>query len=165
MLQSLNRDRIVWTYNAPVVAQNQHNTTTASNSHSSSISSSPQRSDSPASPTSVSSSVMSSNSGSKGGNGGAVGGVSSNYSGMNHLPNQTGFLICPLNGDQSVSEAISNISSPDYQDDDNLLSSKDLAAMALSDPSDSDSTILVSEAADRKHKTGYVGYFYYFYLK
>ncbi|KAH8306348.1 hypothetical protein KR018_008499, partial [Drosophila ironensis] len=51
-------------------------------------------------------------------------------------------------GDQSVSEAISNISSPDYQDDDNLLSSRDiLGGMVLSDPSDSDSTILVSDAA------------------
>ncbi|XP_020814097.1 uncharacterized protein LOC110188657 isoform X2 [Drosophila serrata] len=52
------------------------------------------------------------------------------------------------NNDQSVSEAISNISSPDYQDDDNLLSSRDiLGGMVLSDPSDSDSTILVSDAA------------------
>lgn len=52
-----------------------------------------------------------------------------------------------MNGatDQSVSEAVSNISSPDYQDDDNLLSSKDIVAMTISDLSDSDSTILVSE--------------------
>lgn len=52
-----------------------------------------------------------------------------------------------MNGttDPSVSEAVSNISSPDYQDEDNLLSSRDMAAMAISDPSDSDSTILVSE--------------------
>lgn len=64
----------------------------------------------------------------------------------------TGLLSCPANGDQSVSEAVSNISSPDYQDDDNLLSSKDLAAMALSDPSDSDSTILVSDAAKQKKR-------------
>lgn len=68
-------------------------------------------------------------------------------------------LMCP-NGDQSISEAVSNISSPDYQDDDNLLSSKDMTGMAISDPSDSDSTILVSDAGyqqtrgdrDRDHK-------------
>ena len=88
----------------------------------------------------IDSSVMSSNSGSKGG-------------GMN-----SGFhnLMCPINGDQSVSEAVSNISSPDYQDDDNLLSSRDMAAMAISDPSDSDSTILVSDAhhhvGEREHR-------------
>lgn len=55
--------------------------------------------------------------------------------------------------DHSVSEAISNISSPDYQDDDNLLSSRDLAGgMVLSDPSDSDSTILVSDTAATRQK-------------
>lgn len=68
----------------------------------------------------------------------------------NNMGNQN--LIGPVNGDQSVSEAVSNISSPDYQDDDNLLSSKDLN-MVLSDPSDSDSTILVSEAHHlREHR-------------
>lgn len=52
-----------------------------------------------------------------------------------------------MNGtDLSASEAVSNISSPDYQDDDNLLSSKDIAGIVISDPSDSDSTILVSDA-------------------
>uniref|UniRef100_A0A1A9VVW0 SEC7 domain-containing protein n=1 Tax=Glossina austeni TaxID=7395 RepID=A0A1A9VVW0_GLOAU len=56
-------------------------------------------------------------------------------------------------GDHSVSEAISNISSPDYQDDDNLLSSRDLlGGMVLSDPSDSDSTILVSDAAVQRQQ-------------
>lgn len=58
-------------------------------------------------------------------------------------------LMGPPNGDHSVSEAVSNISSPDYQDEDNLLSSKDMAAMAISDPSDSDSTILVSDTVHR----------------
>lgn len=53
--------------------------------------------------------------------------------------------------DQSVSEAVSNISSPDYQDEHDLLSTRDLAAMAISDPSDSDSTILVSETTHRVH--------------
>lgn len=55
---------------------------------------------------------------------------------------------------------VSNISSPDYQDDDNLLSSKDMTGMAISDPSDSDSTILVDAGyqqpragdRDRDHK-------------
>lgn len=167
---SCDRDRIVWTYNAPVhpttVQQTTHHSSSSSHSHSSSISSSPQRSDSPASPTSVSSSIMSSNSGSKVGgtangagcsNGGSKGGGD----GSNTLSGGTiQSLMCPLNnGDHSVSEAVSNISSPDYQDDDNLLSSKDLAGMAISDPSDSDSTILVSDAGhraandhDRDHK-------------
>ncbi|XP_017141151.1 serine-rich adhesin for platelets isoform X2 [Drosophila miranda] len=144
-----------------------------SNSHSSSISSSPQHSaaGSPASPTSVSSSVMSS-SGSKGalgamgGNGQAAdqqqqqleqreqGGTAS----LQPPSGMSGLLACPGTGnggggvgcgnDLSVSEAISNISSPDYQDDDNLLSSRDiLGGMVLSDPSDSDSTILVSDGA------------------
>lgn len=54
--------------------------------------------------------------------------------------------------DQSVSEAVSNISSPDYQDEHDLLSTRDLAAMAISDPSDSDSTILVSETTHRVHE-------------
>lgn len=148
---SCDRDRIVWTYNAPVLPTTQSNSN--SHSHSSSISSSPQRSDSPASPTSVSSSIMSSNSGSKGAGGGHA------MSGALHS------LMCPVNGDHSVSEAVSNISSPDYQDDDNLLSSKDIIGMAISDPSDSDSTIMVSDAGqhhshhhqhhrhhDREHK-------------
>ncbi|BFF92423.1 PH and SEC7 domain-containing protein [Drosophila madeirensis] len=142
-----------------------------SNSHSSSISSSPQHSaaGSPASPTSVSSSVMSS-SGSKGalgGNGQAVDQQQQQREngGQAFLQPPTGMpglLTCPGAGngagggvgvsgggnDLSVSEAISNISSPDYQDDDNLLSSRDiLGGMVLSDPSDSDSTILVSDGA------------------
>ncbi|XP_016983056.1 PH and SEC7 domain-containing protein isoform X1 [Drosophila rhopaloa] len=149
-----------------------------SNSHSSSISSSPQHSavGSPASPTSVSSSVMSS-SGSKGalGLGSSSNGPMAamqqqqqrEQGGQVAQPPSgiPGLLSCPGGGpgnngggggvgggggnnDQSVSEAISNISSPDYQDDDNLLSSRDiLGGMVLSDPSDSDSTILVSDAA------------------
>lgn len=105
---------------------------------------------------------MSSNSGSKAGgasaggaNGGTRGGDGSNTLSGGTLQS----LMCPLNnGDHSVSEAVSNISSPDYQDDDNLLSSRDMAAMAISDPSDSDSTLLVSDAGhragdhDRDHK-------------
>lgn len=107
------------------------------------MSSSPQHSNSPASPTSVSSSVMSSS-------GGAVGGeLLAQHNSIQ--TNNTGFLHCPLSaGDHSVSEAVSNISSPDYQDDDNLLSSRDLVNIALSDPSDSDSTIMVSDAVQKK---------------
>ncbi|XP_037027767.1 PH and SEC7 domain-containing protein-like isoform X4 [Bradysia coprophila] len=145
---SCDRDRIVWTYNAPIQPTTQ-SSNSHSHSHSSSISSSPQRSGSPASPTSVSSSIMSS-SGSKGASHNNIGNTAAVA--LNNL-------MCP-NGDQSISEAVSNISSPDYQDDDNLLSSKDMTGMAISDPSDSDSTILVSDAGyqqtrgdrDRDHK-------------
>lgn len=54
-----------------------------------------------------------------------------------------------FNGEHSVSEAISNISSPDYHDEEtmDILSSRDIM---LSDPSDSDSTILVSEPNTRR---------------
>lgn len=131
-LQNSDRDRIVWTYNAPIINQNANE----NSSNSSSFNTSPPRSESPASPTSVSSSVMSSNSSSKG---------HSHSNNGYHNPGGQHNLMCPVNGDQSVSEAVSNISSPDYQDDDNLLSTRDMA-MAISDPSDSDSTILVSEA-------------------
>ncbi|XP_062537193.1 PH and SEC7 domain-containing protein isoform X2 [Armigeres subalbatus] len=170
--QGSDHDRIVWTYNAPVSQTNGAGTgggpagvITSPISHSSSMSSSPQRSasDSPASPTSVSSSVMSSSGGSKGANdhthngysnsgfeGGRGGsGTHSNLQSLS-CPNGSG----PGGGggmDQSVSEAVSNISSPDYQDEHDLLSTRDLAAMAISDPSDSDSTILVSETTHRVH--------------
>jgi len=56
----------------------------------------------------------------------------------------TSYLQQP-NGDLSQSEAISNISSPDFQEEETLdiLSTRDL--MEVSDPSDSDSTLLVSD--------------------
>lgn len=134
---SSDRDRIVWTYNAPVIPP----TTTTSSSYnysqsfSSSMSSSPQHSaDSPASPTSVSSSIMSS-SGSKENQ--PIVEVQHNL----RVNNAT---------DLSMSEAVSNISSPDYQDDDNLLSTRDIVGMGISDPSDSDSTILVSDIGHRQ---------------
>lgn len=93
------------------------------------IGNSPLRSVSPASPTSMSSSVMSSQSGSR-----RI---------VHTMPCQT------FNGEHSVSEAISNISSPDYHDEEtmDILSSRDIM---LSDPSDSDSTILVSEPNTRR---------------
>jgi PH/SEC7 domain-containing protein len=141
--QNSNRDRIVWTYNAPVMQNSTSNNPQQGvvSPTSSSISTSPQHTDSPASPTSVSSSVMSS-SGSKGNglnhtNGGGGGGQNSN--------------AMFLSSEQSVSEAISNISSPDYHDENDLLSSRDLsAAMAISDPSDSDSTLIVDQVKKEK---------------
>lgn len=122
--QSQNADRIVWTYNAPVttIASNTKVITSPLSHTSSSISSSPQRSEI-ASPTSVSSSCMSSG--------------SKNEGTSNDIQN----LTCPLTNDQSVSEAVSNISSPDYQDE--QFSARELGV--VSDPSDSDSTILASE--------------------
>lgn len=143
--QSSDQDRIVWTYNAPVQqstsnSNQQQGVVLSPTSHSSSISTSPQHTDSPASPTSVSSSVMSS-SGSKG-------------NGVGHTANGGVHGLIFLSGEQSVSEAISNISSPDYQDEHDLLSTRDLsAAMAISDPSDSDSTLIVDNLQqDKDHK-------------
>ncbi|XP_076650495.1 exchange factor for Arf 6 isoform X2 [Halictus rubicundus] len=160
--QGLSSERIVWTYNAPVSSPSASERTSCcqngSSSQSSSSSSStegtsPQRSLSPASPTSVSSSVMSSNSGSRrfpppvpmGTNATALGpsgdGTTSSASGLH-----------PTNGDLSQSEAISNMSSPDYNDEEtmDILSARD---MMVSDPSDSDSTILASEPPQRRLKS------------
>ncbi|XP_017082646.2 PH and SEC7 domain-containing protein isoform X2 [Drosophila eugracilis] len=138
---------------------------------------------SPASPTSVSSSVMSSSGskgalGLGSSSNGPIAAVHQQQQQQREQGGQVaylpsgipGLLSCPGGGpgnngggggigggggnnDQSVSEAISNISSPDYQDDDNLLSSRDiLGGMVLSDPSDSDSTILVSDAAAQQRQ-------------
>lgn len=141
--QSSARDRIVWTYNAPVAqshSSSQQGVVVSPTSNSSSLSTSPQHTDSPVSPTSVSSSVMSS-SGSKG-------------NGLSHTTNGGIHGLMFMSGEQSVSEAISNISSPDYQDEHDLLSTRDLsAAMAISDPSDSDSTLIVDNLQqDKDHK-------------
>ncbi|XP_076677683.1 exchange factor for Arf 6 isoform X7 [Andrena cerasifolii] len=161
--QGLSSERIVWTYNAPVSSPSASERTSCcqngSSSQSSSSSSStegtsPQRSLSPASPTSVSSSVMSSNSGSRrfpppvptGTAAAALGpsgdGTASSASGLH-----------PTNGDLSQSEAISNMSSPDYNDEEtmDILSARDI--MMVSDPSDSDSTILASEPPQRRLKS------------
>lgn len=126
-------DRIVWTYNAPIsehhkFAHTLSNGSSSSHSNVSPTSSSPLHSGSPASPTSVSSSVMSSQSGSR----------RMPFT----LPNGPS-----LNQDFSVSEAISNISSPDYHDDDSV-GIRD-CVMEISDHSDSDSTLLVSEPRQR----------------
>ncbi|XP_069680637.1 PH and SEC7 domain-containing protein isoform X3 [Periplaneta americana] len=153
-----NNDRIVWTYNAPIVSSPSNSgsensccgglSSAASRSGSSAASRSasctssegvsPQRSLSPASPTSVSSSVMSSNSSSRR--------IPMMMTGAITGPagDSTSYLQQP-NGDLSQSEAISNISSPDFQEEETLdiLSTRDL--MEVSDPSDSDSTLLVSD--------------------
>lgn len=140
-------DRIVWTYNAPI----KPGQALPQYSHSSSMSSSPQHTDTPVSPTSVSSSVMSSNSSSK--SLGSAQSQSTNQVVVQQSSHQQmrsngnamtdSGTTCP---DLSMSEAVSNISSPDYQDDNLLLSSRDLAGgMAVSDPSDSDSTLMVSD--------------------
>lgn len=142
-------ERIVWTYNAPVSSPVTsccaNGGSSSSTSSSSSSSTSPQRSLSPASPTSVSSSVMSSNSGSR-----RFPPVQATpgVSGASTTPG--GFL--PANGDLSQSEAISNMSSPDYNDEEtmDILSARDI--MMVSDPSDSDSTILASEPPQRRLK-------------
>lgn len=82
---------------------------------------------SPQSPTSVSSSVMSSDSGER------------------NKPALTN--LAPT--DLSQSEAISNISSPDFQEEDvEILNVRDLV-MEVSDPSDSDSTLLLSETTTK----------------
>lgn len=144
---STKSDRIVWTYNAPVTTSlEQHkpcchtmsNGSSSSRSNSSPSSPSPMRSrsGSPASPTSVSSSVMSSHSGS----------CRLPYTLTNGPHADTG-QYHRTNGDFSISEAISNISSPDYHDD-NSMGIRD-CVMEISDHSDSDSTLLVSEPRQR----------------
>lgn len=109
-------DRIVWTYNAPVTGAGVGGRIITS-PLSQSSSDSPRCSESQlASPTSP----------------------SSNEATSNDIQN-----IQNLTNDQSVSEvsAVSNISSPDYQDE--QFSARELCV--ISDPSDSDSTILASE--------------------
>lgn len=59
-----------------------------------------------------------------------------------------------FSGDMSLSEAVSNISSPDYQDQDDMFETgRECPRMELSDPSDSDSTILVSEPCHKRAKS------------
>lgn len=127
----------MWTYNAPSTGHKFIHTLSngSSSSHTSPTSSSPLHSGSPASPTSVSSSVMSSQSGSRR--------LPYNLPGSVSQPPTT----TTTNGDYSVSEAISNISSPDYHDDDSM-GIRD-CVMEISDHSDSDSTLLVSEPRQR----------------
>ncbi|TMW52366.1 hypothetical protein DOY81_002533 [Sarcophaga bullata] len=133
--QASDRDRIVWTYNAPLQPhqlaalqqqqqqqhqQHQYSTNYGSNnshnhSHSSSISSSPHHSaGSPASPTSVSSSVMSS-SGSKGALG--IGGNFTNNNGHNyqlqqqqqyHMQQQQQYNVVVTNGSINNSYGTNN---------------------------------------------------------
>ncbi|XP_050669549.1 PH and SEC7 domain-containing protein isoform X3 [Leptidea sinapis] len=121
------RDRIVWTYNAPVSQCNGSAGTSNSTSISDGIS---QRSSSPASPTTASWSALSPH---------------------RHLAPHHHRT---LNGDMSLSEAVSNISSPDFQDQDDMFEAgRECPRMELSDPSDSDSTILVSEPCHKRAKS------------
>ncbi|XP_067010957.2 PH and SEC7 domain-containing protein isoform X4 [Anabrus simplex] len=127
-------ERIVWTYNAPVASSPSNSgsdnsccilSSAASRSASSGTSSegvSPQRSLSPASPTSVSSSVMSSNSSSRKLPIVALSGPAGDTPYCQQQQQQQ------PNGDLSQSEAVSNISSPDFQEEETLdiLSSRDL---------------------------------------
>ncbi|XP_026322495.1 PH and SEC7 domain-containing protein 1 [Hyposmocoma kahamanoa] len=140
------KDRIVWTYNAPVSCASASERTqyngSGHTSNSTSISDGisqrmVRRSSSPASPTSVSSSVMSSRA------------TPPHRPPPHHPP-----PLRTLNGDMSLSEAVSNISSPDYQDQDDMFETgRECPRMELSDPSDSDSTILVSEPCHKRAKS------------
>ncbi|XP_015127362.1 PH and SEC7 domain-containing protein 2 isoform X2 [Diachasma alloeum] len=159
--QGVSSERIVWTYNAPVSSPSAsasertsccQNGSSSQSSSSSSEGTSPQRSLSPASPTSVSSSVMSSNSGSRRFPLPSPGNPFPQSSNSPNLPNCSAGTpsFPPTNGDLSQSEAISNMSSPDYNDEEtmDILSARDI--MMVSDPSDSDSTILASEPPQRR---------------
>ncbi|XP_046393713.1 PH and SEC7 domain-containing protein-like [Ischnura elegans] len=133
-------------------SSNSSGSSSSSSSASSEEGVSPHRSFSPASPTSVSSSVMSSDSSSKRGQAGAEQG-SHPSGGASAVP---GGLA---NGDLSQSEAtVSNISSPDFREEAetlDIVGGRDplLLLMEQSDPSDSDSTILVSDReAGRRHQ-------------
>ncbi|CAH2071661.1 unnamed protein product, partial [Iphiclides podalirius] len=138
--------RIVWTYNAPVssASERTHCNGSGATSNSTSISDGmSQRSSSPASPTSVSSSVMSSRATPTHRAPALL--TTSQHSQHSHRP---------INGDMSLSEAVSNISSPDYQDQDDMFEAgRECPRMELSDPSDSDSTILVSEPCHKRAKS------------
>ncbi|XP_045534799.1 PH and SEC7 domain-containing protein isoform X2 [Papilio machaon] len=141
----LERDRIVWTYNAPVSCSSERTQCNGSGATSNSTSISDgisQRSSSPASPTSVSSSVMSSRA------------TPPHRAHLLSTSQHSQHSHRPINGDMSLSEAVSNISSPDYQDQDDMFDTgRDCPRMELSDPSDSDSTILVSEPCHKRAKS------------
>ncbi|KPJ19007.1 PH and SEC7 domain-containing protein 3 [Papilio machaon] len=137
--------RIVWTYNAPVSCSSERTQCNGSGATSNSTSISDgisQRSSSPASPTSVSSSVMSSRA------------TPPHRAHLLSTSQHSQHSHRPINGDMSLSEAVSNISSPDYQDQDDMFDTgRDCPRMELSDPSDSDSTILVSEPCHKRAKS------------
>ncbi|XP_065222830.1 PH and SEC7 domain-containing protein isoform X2 [Planococcus citri] len=119
--------RALWTRSTP-----KHTAEASSSTIGSSENGSSQHSISPPSPTSVSSSVMSS--------------MSSSTDRKRHpVINSNNNSI-----DLSQLEALSNISSPDYQEEtSDMLNSHDIG-MEVTDPSDSDSTLLVSEPKIRK---------------
>ncbi|XP_075215974.1 exchange factor for Arf 6 isoform X3 [Lycorma delicatula] len=120
--------RVIWTYNTPHTDSSSSRTATSVSSENIS----PHHSLSPASPTSVSSSVMS---------------TDSTHSDQKPANSHLG----PT--DLSQSEAISNISSPDFQEENcEILNARDLV-MEVSDPSDSDSTLLLSETTAKVRRT------------
>ncbi|CAH0753155.1 unnamed protein product, partial [Bemisia tabaci] len=140
-------DQRVWSYHTTESGTKMKNSSSSVSNNSSDNNASSQNHSlsSPASPTSVSSSVMSSTSSS-----------SSSHERKKTLQAQSNANIGSTNqnissslvnngGDLSQSEAISNISSPDFQEDSEILNSKDFN-IEISDPSDSDSTLLVSES-------------------
>lgn len=119
--------RVLWTYNASRRGPGASSSTIASSENISS-----QHSISPPSPTSVSSSVMSSMSSS-----------TDRKRPQNNSSNNNSI-------DLSQMEGLSNISSPDYQEEtSDMLNSNDIG-MEVTDPSDSDSTLLVSEPKIRR---------------
>jgi PH and SEC7 domain-containing protein len=62
-------------------------------------------------------------------------------------------LLVVFAGDMSLSEAVSNLSSPDYQEQEEVVgAARECPRMELSDASDSDSTILVSEPCHKRAK-------------
>lgn len=120
--------RMLWTCNASSNTDENSSSTTASSENASS-----QQSMSPPSPTSVSSSVMSS----------MASLTDRKRPQMVNSPNNNSI-------DSSHVEALSNISSPDYQEEtSDMLNSNDIG-MEVTDPSDSDSTLLVSEPKIRR---------------
>ncbi|CAB3377447.1 Hypothetical predicted protein [Cloeon dipterum] len=122
--QAKDSDRIVWTYNAPLSDLQQQQQLQRMQEQYSSES----NSISPNSPTSVSSSVMSSDNSSS----------------------KRVMLLNSMDGEVNNGDYSEAISSPDFQEEESMdiLCAKEL--MELSDPSDSDSTILVSERTAQK---------------
>lgn len=136
--------RVLWSCTAAV----RPNAARSSSTIASSENISSQPSITPPSPTSVSSSVMSSSSSSS-----SVTADRKRPQGAGCSPHHHHHRRHPHSsnsGDSSQIEALSNISSPDYQEEaSDLLNSNDIG-MEVTDPSDSDSTLLASEPKIRR---------------